>query len=287
MPLKSSCGGAGAGLYDRIYDLVAKIPRRRVISYGQIARIVGRCTPRQVGYAMAATPWWRGIPWQRVINSRGEVSPRRHGAGHVSQRELLEKEGVVFDARGRVDLDRYGWAGPPTKIGGETMRFTKAQPDRVESRGLRLDRARGLCVAPAHAAPIDGLDSLSSVTLLRALDYLEIRPAELGFEKLYADDDTFRLTIVETLLNDPLKIPGWQKGEVERARARVRDPVALVGYLGDLVEAPERPRDRRRRTRGSAIRPDARPGPGCRLRSIDSSPRFARPRSRSMPLSRV
>jgi hypothetical protein len=103
--------------------------------------------------------------------------------------------------------------------------------------------APALASGPAAAPPIDGLDSLASVTLLRALDYLEIQPAELGFEKLYADDDTFRLTIVETLLNDPLKIPGWQKAAVERARARVTDPVALVGYLGEMVEASERPHD--------------------------------------------
>jgi HEAT repeat protein len=103
--------------------------------------------------------------------------------------------------------------------------------------------APALAAGPAGAPPIDGLDSLASVTLLRALDYLEITPAELGFEKLYADDDTFRLTIVEELLNDPLEVPGWQKAAVGGARVCVTDPVALVGYLGETVEAPERPRD--------------------------------------------
>lgn len=111
MALKSSGGSAGEGLYDRIYDWVARVPRGRVVTYGAIAAIVGGCTPRMVGYAMAATPWWRNLPWQRVINSQGKVSPRLHGTGHLSQRELLEKEGIVFDARGRVDLERYGWSG--------------------------------------------------------------------------------------------------------------------------------------------------------------------------------
>lgn len=101
----------GAGVYSRIYDVVRLIPPGRVASYGQIAAIVKGCTPRMVGYAMSAMPFWEDAPWQRVINSRGEVSPRCHGEGDVTQRQLLEAEGVVFDARGRIDLDQYGWDG--------------------------------------------------------------------------------------------------------------------------------------------------------------------------------
>jgi methylated-DNA-protein-cysteine methyltransferase-like protein len=59
---------------------------------------------------MAALPDDADVPWQRVINSRGEVSPRAHGAGHARQRRLLEAEGIVFDRRGRVDLAKYGWS---------------------------------------------------------------------------------------------------------------------------------------------------------------------------------
>lgn len=98
---------AAAGVHQRIWALVAQIPRGRVATYGQLARLARAPTPRIAGYALAGIP--EGFPWQRVINSRGEVSPRKHGDGHLTQRALLEREGVRFDARGRVDLDRYGW----------------------------------------------------------------------------------------------------------------------------------------------------------------------------------
>ena len=95
-------------LYSRIYDLVRRIPPGRVTTYGRIAREVG-CTARTVGFAMAALPAGHDVPWQRVINSQGKVSPRSNGDGDLIQRLLLEAEGVQFDARGRVDLIRYGW----------------------------------------------------------------------------------------------------------------------------------------------------------------------------------
>jgi methylated-DNA-protein-cysteine methyltransferase-like protein len=94
-------------LYSRIYALVSLIPPGRVTTYGRIARQAG-CTARTVGFAMAALPVGHDVPWQRVINSQGKVSPRRNGDGDLIQRLLLEAEGVRFDARGRVDLVRYG-----------------------------------------------------------------------------------------------------------------------------------------------------------------------------------
>lgn len=99
----------GAQLYDRIYAVVREIPPGRVATYGQVAGIVG-CTARVVGYAMAACPS-DGIPWQRVINSRGEISARP-GGGATRQRRLLDEEGVPFNAAGRVDLGSVRWAGP-------------------------------------------------------------------------------------------------------------------------------------------------------------------------------
>ena len=100
-----------ASVYERIYAITRQIPAGRLASYAQIAAIEGRCTARMVGYAMAATGG-RDVPWQRVINSRGTVSERRHGGGTDRQRRLLEGEGVVFDRRGRVDFAVFGWAGP-------------------------------------------------------------------------------------------------------------------------------------------------------------------------------
>ena len=64
------------GLYGRIYAVVHHIPPGQVATYGQIARMVGRCTARAVGYAMAALPCDTDVPWHRVINSQGKISPR-------------------------------------------------------------------------------------------------------------------------------------------------------------------------------------------------------------------
>ena len=99
--------------YERIYAAVKRIPRGRVATYGQIAALAGMPRqPRQVGYALHAMPESRSIPWHRVINARGEVSTRssRSAPGiEATQRLLLEREGVEFDAASRVSLCRFGW----------------------------------------------------------------------------------------------------------------------------------------------------------------------------------
>lgn len=104
-----------AGTYDRIYAIVRLIPPGRVATYGQLAAMEGHATARMVGYAMAALPASSDVPWQRVINARGEVSERSGGGGTMRQRARLEADGVFFDRRGRVDLARAGWAGPPAQ----------------------------------------------------------------------------------------------------------------------------------------------------------------------------
>jgi methylated-DNA-protein-cysteine methyltransferase-like protein len=65
-----------------------------------------------VGYAMAATPQGQGIPWHRVINSKGMISIRASGDRDNLQQALLETEGVFFNENGRVNLDEVGWKGP-------------------------------------------------------------------------------------------------------------------------------------------------------------------------------
>lgn len=95
--------------YARIYDVVRRIPAGRVATYGQVAALAGRPGhARQVGYALHALDDI-DLPWQRVINSRGEVSPRSFPGPETLQRLMLEDEGVVFDADGRVDLERFRW----------------------------------------------------------------------------------------------------------------------------------------------------------------------------------
>jgi methylated-DNA-protein-cysteine methyltransferase-like protein len=98
-------------LYQRIYDVVRQIPRGKVATYGQIARITGGCTARMVGFSMAALPEDTDVPWQRVINSMGKISPHGFGFGSALQRQLLEEEGVLFDAEDRVDFIPFGWLG--------------------------------------------------------------------------------------------------------------------------------------------------------------------------------
>ena len=95
-------------LYSSIYDLVRKVPPGYVTTYGQIAQLVG-CTARTVGFSMAALPLGSDVPWQRVINSQGKVSPRTDGEGNILQRDLLEAEGLRFDQNGRINLDKCSW----------------------------------------------------------------------------------------------------------------------------------------------------------------------------------
>jgi methylated-DNA-protein-cysteine methyltransferase related protein len=95
---------------DRIYAVVRRIPRGRVATYGQVAELAGLPGhARQVGYAMAALPSGTGVPWHRVLNAGGMVSRRKYPGEELSQRRLLEREGVKFDARGRVDLKLVRW----------------------------------------------------------------------------------------------------------------------------------------------------------------------------------
>ncbi|HXG91500.1 MAG TPA: MGMT family protein [Blastocatellia bacterium] len=114
-------------VFEKIYKLVLKIPRGRVMTYGQIARLLeDRYSPRLVGWAMHATPQdERNIPWHRVINSKGGISTGRVIIGAPdTQRWLLEAEGVAFDERGHCDLSVYQWSPRQNKT---------AAPGKTES----------------------------------------------------------------------------------------------------------------------------------------------------------
>ena len=102
--------GPDLALYRRIYQVVTQVPPGFVATYGDVAAIVGgACDARQVGYALNEVPKDRedAVPWQRIINASGRISTR----GGL-QRQLLEAEGIGFDARDRVDLRRHRWTGP-------------------------------------------------------------------------------------------------------------------------------------------------------------------------------
>jgi len=100
----------GTGRWARVYAVVRQIPRGRVATYGQIARLAGLGRQaRQVGYALHALPWEGSAPWHRVVNARGGISLPPGRGDDVTQRLRLEREGVTFDAGGRIDLKRFGW----------------------------------------------------------------------------------------------------------------------------------------------------------------------------------
>ena len=97
----------GLSPYERIYVVIRQVPVSKVTTYGQVSKIVGSVSARQVGYALHAAQPWMEVPWQRVVNSKGQIS--LHGG---QQRDLLEAEGVEFGDNGRIDLKRFGWSGP-------------------------------------------------------------------------------------------------------------------------------------------------------------------------------
>jgi len=110
--------------YDRIYAVVRRIPRGRVATYGQVADLAGLDgRARQVGYAMR-TLTTEGVPWHRVVNSRGQISERSEPGSDLIQRQLLEREGVKFDAADRLNLEHYRWR---PKMDGRSSRRPRAQ----------------------------------------------------------------------------------------------------------------------------------------------------------------
>lgn len=95
----------GNVFFEEVYSIVCLIPEGKVLSYGAVAAMMGRPgNSRMVGQAMWGAPQGRGIPCHRVVNSQGRTAP-----GWPEQRELLEKEGVIFTRGGHVNMARYAW----------------------------------------------------------------------------------------------------------------------------------------------------------------------------------
>jgi methylated-DNA-protein-cysteine methyltransferase-like protein len=109
------------GFHARVYEVVKRVPAGRVTTYGDVAAILGSPrVARHVGWALAALHDDE-VPWHRVLNAKGTISVppgglRPSSEGHrgdtarcVLQQSLLEREGIVFDERGRIDLRAYRW----------------------------------------------------------------------------------------------------------------------------------------------------------------------------------
>lgn len=97
--------------YEAIYAIVRQIPPGKVATYGQVAQLANLPgQARLVGYALYRVGAESDVPWQRVINAKGEISesPFRNGTDYL-QRSLLEQEGILFNAAGKINLRDYRW----------------------------------------------------------------------------------------------------------------------------------------------------------------------------------
>ena len=115
------------GRFQAIYAVIARIPRGRVATYGQVARLAGiPGRARLVGFAMAALPGGTRVPWHRVVNAAGRCSPRGDGGpGHIVQRLRLERENVRFDRAETISLERFRWRPRPGS--GGSVRSERAR----------------------------------------------------------------------------------------------------------------------------------------------------------------
>ena len=97
--------------YRAIYSVVLRIPEGRVATYGQVARLAGMPgQARLVGYALSALAGQVPVPWHRVVNARGRISCRSGASSaDMEQRLRLESEGVCFDEKERIPLERFLW----------------------------------------------------------------------------------------------------------------------------------------------------------------------------------
>lgn len=119
---------------DRVYAIVRRIPRGRVMTYGQIAELLGEgYTPRTVGFVMHGSP--EGTPWHRVLNAQGACSTARVVLPQDKQQRLLEQEGVVFDKNARCDLQQFLFIPkPPSQKPKQASLYKRKSSTRGEKR---------------------------------------------------------------------------------------------------------------------------------------------------------
>ncbi len=97
-------------VFKRIYDVVCQIPKGKVATYGTVALLAGNPRwARVVGYALHNNPAPGVIPCHRVVNREGRVADSFAFGGGDIQRQMLESEGIIFEADGHIDLYKFGW----------------------------------------------------------------------------------------------------------------------------------------------------------------------------------
>ncbi len=134
MPSRLNQLPAIESLWEQFYKVIRLIPRGRVATYGAVSEWAGKPrAARHVGYALAALGTNKhGVPWQRVVGARGRgfaAVTIRDPIGAAIQRQMLEREGVPFDERERISLERSGWRGPESR-----RRRTNAAPAASKPR---------------------------------------------------------------------------------------------------------------------------------------------------------
>lgn len=94
--------------FDKVYNLVSKIPKGKVTTYGALASLIGT-DPRVIGFALHANKDTENVPCHRVINSKGKISSGFAFGGPEIQKKMLEKEGVEFDQKQTINLNKFGY----------------------------------------------------------------------------------------------------------------------------------------------------------------------------------
>ncbi|HEX8129627.1 MAG TPA: MGMT family protein [Pyrinomonadaceae bacterium] len=126
-PANDPANAGGAGYNERVFQIVRRIPAGHVMTYGQLAEILGEgYTARTVGFVMNKAD--ESVPWHRVINAQGGCSTGRVLLPMNKQQRLLEAEGVEFDARDRCNLSRYRWTPEEAREDGDEAGGRNAQP---------------------------------------------------------------------------------------------------------------------------------------------------------------
>lgn len=156
----------GAGFFAAVYSLVRRIPRGKVATYGQVARLLGAPrSARVVGWAMHGNPHGPRVPWQRVVQRGGSLSPTVCPPDPGRQRRLLEREGVTFLLDGRIDMTVHQWAPDvpqaARRVGpGSMRRRLAASPRRGGNApiGVRQSVERGRMAKAPRVSPPLGRD---------------------------------------------------------------------------------------------------------------------------------